>query len=94
MTDLFAQAEPELTLPELLREARLRNRLTVRDMATQLSCDENFYVELEAGGRVPGTKWIPKLSRLLTIPLDTLKDAVDTARETKAAEGKTADRAR
>lgn len=81
--NLFAQAEPDRAFNQLLIEARLRNKFTVETLAMKLGCPPGYYAALEEGARLPGLKWIPRLSRTLSIPLDQLKDAADTARDGK-----------
>jgi transcriptional regulator with XRE-family HTH domain len=82
---LFPASSPDRPLKELLLEARLRNKFTIGTLAMKLGCEPDYYEALEEGTRIPAARWIPKLSRALTIPLDDLRDALDNAKASRTA---------
>lgn len=79
MTDLFDGCKPVKSLKELLLEARARNKFSVEDVALKIGCEPRFYESLETG-KLPGAKWVAKLSRTLTIPLEDIHDAIQKDR--------------
>ena len=82
----FHQQDPQeshrVKLGRMLRQARLKQGLKLIGVASELGAkSESCIYRFEMGKSIPKEKYLVRLSQLLSIPLQELKQAVQAARE-------------
>ena len=54
-------------LKEYLKQYRIKNNITQKDMAKKLNTNQGYYSQIETGVRKPGFKFINKLALILNV---------------------------